>query len=135
MQSTMTTLTSDDAWKEAAHIFNQDSGIDLIKSKDIEGINSEHSLLLALDDRLQNSVAYKKQKRNLLDSLRPVCSFCTYCLALVVPTVNNVSSRVPMGVACTHDPQDLDAAKITFGAIGTMIIVTVSRSSIFRLSR
>jgi len=134
MQSTVTTLTSDDAWKEAAHIFNQDSGIDLIKSKDIEGINSEHSLLLALDDRLQNSAAYKKQKRNLLDSLRPVCSFCAYGLAFVVPTVNNVGSRVPMAVACTHKSQDLDAAKITFGAIGTMIIVTVSRSSIFRLS-
>ncbi|KIM79334.1 hypothetical protein PILCRDRAFT_791896 [Piloderma croceum F 1598] len=72
-------MTSDNAWKEAA--------------RDIEGIDSEHSLLLALDDRLQNSAAYKKQKRNLLDSLRP----------------------------------DSNAAKVTFGAIGTMIIVSTNK--------
>jgi hypothetical protein len=89
-------MTNDDAWKEAANIFKQDSGIDLIKSKDIEEITSEQSLLSTLDDRLKNSAAYKKQKRNLLDSLRPVCSFCTHGLALVMPTDNNVSSRLPM---------------------------------------
>jgi hypothetical protein len=85
-------MAGDDVWKQAIHIFRQDTGIDLrvTTSKDISAIGDEHSLLLLLDVRLQDSKTYQKHRTALFDSLKPLSNFCTSAVAFVRPAANNV---------------------------------------------
>jgi hypothetical protein len=78
-------------WKDAVRSFQEDTGVDLLTSKDIDKVDSEHSLQLALSSiRLQSSKAHQKQRTSLLGLLKPISSFCTSAMVILAPALSDV---------------------------------------------